>query len=131
VALVVALALGILLALLAKNVLLGDDSDTSQGPARRPPGTDPGISVSNHADPSKARDQAVRDLLAQRSKAVTGGNREQFLATVDPSDAAFYGKQSSLVDRLDALQFADWSYELAGDGPASVPTGPGSCRIAR
>ena len=75
--------------------------------------------------------QAVRDLLAQRSKAVTSGDRAQFLATVDPSDAAFYAKQSTLVDRLDALQFADWSYELAGDGPGFSPTGPASCRIAR
>jgi len=53
VALVVALALGILLALLAKNVLLGDDSDTGKSPTQAPT---PAISVSNHADPSKARD---------------------------------------------------------------------------
>ncbi len=122
VALVVALALGILLALLAKNVLLGDDSGPSQGASQAPTlAPTPGISVSNHADPSKARDQAVRDLLAQRSKAVTSGDRAQFLATVDPSDAAFYAKQSTLVDRLDALKFADWSYELAGDGPGFSP----------
>jgi len=122
VALVVALALGILLALLAKNVLLGDDSGPSQGASHAPTlAPTPGISVSNHADPSKARDQAVRDLLAQRSKAVTSGDRAQFLATVDPSDAAFYAKQSTLVDRLDALKFADWSYELAGDGPGFSP----------
>ena len=118
VALVVALALGILLALLAKNVLLGDDSDTGKTPSQAPT---PGISVSNHADPSKARDQAVRDLLAQRSTAVTSGDRAQFLATVDPTAADFYAAQSNLVDRLDALQFADWSYELTGDGPGFTP----------
>ena len=37
VALVVALALGILLALLAKNVLLGDDSDPSNSPTQGAP----------------------------------------------------------------------------------------------
>jgi hypothetical protein len=120
VALVVALALGILLALLAKNVLLGDDSDTSQRPSPSHLPT-PGVSVSNHANPSKARDQAVRDLLAQRSQAVTSGDRAQFLATVDPAAADFYAAQAALVDRLGALQFADWSYELTGDGPGFTP----------
>src|SRR4029079_11851223 len=106
-----------------KNVLLGDDSDPSKSPSQGAPtqAPTPGISVSNHADPSQARDRAVRHLLAQRSKAVTSGDRAQFLATVDPSDAAFYAKQSTLVDRLDALKFADWSYELAGDGPGFSP----------
>lgn len=118
VALVVALALGILLALLAKNVLLGDDSDPSKSPGQAPK---PGISVTHPADPSHGRDQAVRDLLAQRSKAVTSGDRALFLATVDPAAADFYAAQATLVDRLDTLQFADWSYELAGDGPGFAP----------
>jgi hypothetical protein len=113
VALVVALAVGILLALLAKQVLLDDDDKPDTGN----PHPTPLATVSHPADPSAARDQAIRDLLDQRAEAVTSGDRVRFLATVDPAAAGFYAAQSALADRLAALEFADWSYELTGDGP--------------
>ena len=120
-ALVVALALGILLALLAKNVLLGDDSDHQPEPQPRTGGAHPRhlASATMPTRPRRAtRPSATCSPSApRRSPAATG---QQFLATVDPADAAFYAKQSTLVDRLDALQFADWSYSWPATAPASA-----------
>lgn len=134
----VGLAFGVTRALLPDG---GDGSSAgaptgsaSAGPAGRTPGADPSVRPSP-TDPAQARNQAVEQLLAARAAAVTGKNRDAFLDTVDSAEESFFAAQAQLVDRLDAIDFASWSYEIVGDGPglpaARAAALPGGSTILR
>lgn len=58
------------------------------------------------------RGAAVRKVLAQRARAVRTGDREAFLATVDPSDARLRAAQGHLFDNLTRLPLAQWEYTI-------------------
>ena len=59
-----------------------------------------------------ARTAAVRALLARRSDAVMAHDRQEWLADVDPTQTAFLAQQATVFDRLQAVRFARWSYEV-------------------
>jgi len=69
-------------------------------------------------DLAAARTEAVTALLAQRAQAVLAGDPVAWQAVVDPLEADFAERQRTLIDRLSAIPFAEWGYELVGEGPA-------------
>jgi hypothetical protein len=60
----------------------------------------------------------IADLLARRGKAIRDHDKAAFLALIDPTAEQFRIEQSQLFDRLVHVPFSDWSYVLAGEGPA-------------
>jgi hypothetical protein len=66
----------------------------------------------------------IRDLLDARAQALTDGDRDAFLATVDHKDEAFVAQQQTLFDNLTELPVASVDYlvdDAAGLSPADVP----------
>ena len=117
-ALTLAAALGVAVAVGVSRLLL--DQPGAAGP--RPSASATGAprasgSATPSPDPTAGRAQAVADLLVTRSRAVTTGDRGLFLSTVDPTDADFATAQGQLFDRVSALDLAQWSYAVTGDGP--------------
>ncbi len=141
-ALVAALALGVGLALTATRLLFPDDV-AQPGPAASPSGSEPSPTGStdptdqaDQADPAAGRAEAVEKLLDQRALAVTSGDRDLFLDTVDPGATEFFGAQTRMFDRATSLEVADWSYQVTGDGPgltdaqaSALPPGAAIVRV--
>ena len=134
-------ALGVALALGASRLLLDDTGTAAPGPAGSASAAPSGGSSSSGAarptpDGAAARTQAVADLLVQRALAVTSGDRGLFLSTVDPDAGGFLAAQGVLFDRVAALDLAEWSYAVTGDGPgfsaeraAELPSGSVIVRV--
>lgn len=72
----------------------------------------------------RQRVSAVRRLLAQRARAVRTGDRQAFLATVDPGDARLRAAQQELFENLTRLPLAQWEYDLLAKAE-SGPSQPG------
>jgi hypothetical protein len=70
------------------------------------------------AQPPPAADRAaeVNRLLQRRARAIVGGDRAGFLATVDRRRPAYYQAQASLFARLRTVPFSAFSYQLLGRG---------------
>jgi hypothetical protein len=68
----------------------------------------------------KKRRLAVTELLAARSRAIRGRDREAFLALIDPAAGSFKDRQAIIFDRLVTLPISVWEYEYAGEGPQLV-----------
>jgi hypothetical protein len=79
-------------------------------------------------------DESLRDaalaLVEDRERALRDGDREAFLATVDPDELGFSATQARWFDNLALLPVGDVSYELgdedvmtqvAGDGDLQLP----------
>jgi hypothetical protein len=64
------------------------------------------------------RRDGIGDLLVRRGRAVRDHDKAAFLALIDPTAEQFRAEQSTLFDRLVDVPLSDWSYQLAGDGPA-------------
>lgn len=62
--------------------------------------------------------KAVTAVLRSRSRAVLTGDRDAFLATVDPTGGAFRARQGVLFDNLATLPLASWRETPAGTRPA-------------
>ncbi len=134
--------LGLGIALAANRLLLADDSPaptpSPTASASTPPSSapeTPSPSTSPSPDPTAGRTQAVEDLLAQRARALQTKDRDLFMSTVDPTATDFYTAQGELFDRVAALEMAEWSYQVVGDGPAltleraaALPPGSGIVR---
>jgi hypothetical protein len=60
----------------------------------------------------------IGDLLERRGKAIRDHDKVAFLALIDPTAEQFRIEQGQLFDRIVHVPLADWSYVLAGDGPA-------------
>jgi hypothetical protein len=106
----VLVALAVLAAAAVVWVVSGDDEPT--------PGPAPTASAPPSDDPAAGRGKAVQVLLEDRAQAVLSRDREAFLAQVDPSLTDFATAQRLLVDRLAEVPFAEWEYEVVGEGPA-------------
>ena len=88
--------------------------------------------VALHEDPSGAASRSMRtsgalpaptpaavtSVLQRRSHAVLHHDRSAFLATVDPSGAAFRAGQAVLFDNLVKVPLASWRESLADTRPA-------------
>jgi hypothetical protein len=137
VGLVVAALLGVALAVGVSRVVLDDTGSALPAPTRAPdstgapgsatgspsPSTDGSGVPSGSSSPSTvaARTTAVERLLADRSTALADGDRDLFLASVDPAATDFYAAQGQLFDRVAGLDLAEWSYAVTGDGPGFSP----------
>lgn len=82
------------------------------GPARETARTASSPAPAAAAAPSQQAN-SVAELLRQRSRAVLRGDRQAFLATVDPlADPAFRDAQRELFDNLADVPLREWSYPL-------------------
>jgi hypothetical protein len=80
----------------------------------------PGAPVARATD----RDAALRELLAQRERAVHDGDRAAFLATVDDAATpAFRTRQERIFDGLRSLPLASYRVELRTDEAADLSGG--------
>jgi len=82
-----------------------------------PTATERSPTATSSPDQAAARTAAVEALLAERSQAVLAQDGTAWQALVDPSATAFAEAQATLIDRLAAVPFAEWAYEVVGDGP--------------
>jgi hypothetical protein len=112
--------------LLAVNVAAGlggavvlDEHDDR--PSKASPSTVRGR-VAPGTDLDAARNQAVQALLATRAAAITNRDRDAWLSTVDPANAAFRDRQGDVFDALADVPISDWTYRLNPDSapPAGV-----------
>jgi hypothetical protein len=62
----------------------------------------------------KARDAAVRTILARRAAAVLSRDQRAWLADVDPENASFRRDQGTVFANLMEVRFASWRYESIG-----------------
>jgi hypothetical protein len=60
----------------------------------------------------------IADLLARRGRAVRDHDKAAFLALIDPTAEQFRVEEGQLFDRLVHVPLSDWTYQLAGEGPA-------------
>ncbi|MGN6244757.1 MAG: hypothetical protein ACTHQ3_13960 [Motilibacteraceae bacterium] len=96
------------------------------GPTAAPTGrVTAGTRVPSQVDPQAAaraaREQALADLLARRSRAVMHRDVTAWRATVDPREGAFAAQQDVLFSNLLRLPLAGWELAPGGEGPALSP----------
>jgi hypothetical protein len=109
---VAGLILAAILAAAGVAFVWGDDAQRAVSPPTPRP---TGQQTSNAVAGQRA---GIADLLARRGKAVRDHDKAAFLALIDPTAEQFRLEQSQLFDRLAHVPLSDWSYELAGEGPA-------------
>ena len=63
------------------------------------------------------REQALVDLLARRAEALLVGDRQAWLAGVDPQAPAFRERQAAVFDAARQLPLEKWTYRLGADRP--------------
>jgi hypothetical protein len=68
------------------------------------------------------QEDTVADLLKRRATALVNKNRNDFLATVDPHDAALRRQEGTWFDNLMAVPLTVWSYKLGGPKDAKLPS---------
>lgn len=105
----------------AATASCGEDDSSGEAPA------DPPASSSSAAgdadDPYQPTDEdraEIRDLLDARAQALEGGDRQAFLATVDPADDDLVDQQTTLFENLQKLPVTSVSYAV--DDAAGYPT---------
>jgi hypothetical protein len=111
--LVVTLIVGALLVAGVVVLVWGDDA--KRGASSNSSGASSDSDVTR--DPTIGRRAGVTDLLQRRGEAVRDHDKEAFLSLIDPTAEKFRAEQSEIFDRLVKVPLADWSYELAGEGP--------------
>ncbi len=116
--LLTAVAALVALVVLAGAALVWFDGTQEDDPAGPTPTTDASGSPSGPPDPAAGRAAAVQVLLEDRAQAVRSGDKDAFLAQIDPSQTDFATAQRLLVDRLAEVPFSQWEYEVVGAGPA-------------
>ena len=92
----------------------GDTAASSSGSSGTAGGDD------EHYQPTDEDRQQIRTLLRTRSKALEQGDRQAFLATVDPDDEKLVKQQTTLYDNLQLLPVESVSYSV--DDGAGYPT---------
>ena len=92
--------------------------------ARAPRSTDPPPTARATVEPlgaTELRDAAV-ELVEQREAALTGGDRDAFLATVDEDELQFVATQARWFDNLSAMPVDDLRLEPVDGGAADGGT---------
>lgn len=95
----------------------------------RPPAAAPTPTPTATDEPSRdvppdlegARTAAVEELLTARSQAILAADPAAWLAQVDPAATDFAASQARVAKRLAAVPFAQWDYQLIGQGPPLTP----------
>jgi len=85
-----------------------DDPSSRASATRSSPETDAAI----------RRHDAATSLLEARSRAILHRDKAAFLALIDPAASRFRTRQATIFNRLSKVPFADWEYELEGEGPS-------------
>lgn len=116
-----------LVAVVAAILVLLDGCSGDEG--SEPPG-DPATASSSgasatagddeHYQPTDEDRQQIRALLKTRANALERGDRQAFLATVDPADEKLVKQQSALYDNLQLLPVESVAYSV--DDGAGYPT---------
>jgi hypothetical protein len=88
------------------------------GPRQRPQQAAQGPAARGAADPRAE----VPKLLAKRAKAILGGDRAAFLATVDRRRTAYYRDQARLFARLRTVPFSAAEYQVTDERNWATPT---------
>ena len=109
---VAALILAAVLAAAGVAFVWGDDAEKGASPPTPHP---TGQQTNNAVAGQRA---GIADMLARRGKAVRDHDKAAFLAVVDPTAEQFRIEQGQLFDRLVHVPLSQWTYELAGEGPA-------------
>lgn len=65
-------------------------------------------------EPATRRVEAVEHLLDRRDRALTDGDRDAYLSTVDPARPRFRRREALVFDRVDELPVRAWDSELDG-----------------
>lgn len=89
--------------------------------------------VSSRPTAAPGMDDSLRDaaleLVAAREQALRDGDRDAFLATVDPDDLGFSATQARWFDNLAMLPVGDVSYELGDEEVMSQVSGDGDLQL--
>ena len=79
------------------------------------------------------KDESLREealaLLDERERALAAGDREAFLATVDPDELGFSATQTRWFDNLARLPVGDVSYELGDEDALAEVAGRGDLQL--
>lgn len=93
----------------------------------------PKPAVSSRSTVAPGMDDSLRDaaleLVAARDQALRDGDRDAFLATVDPDDLGFSATQARWFDNLAMLPVGDVSYELGDEAVMSQVSGDGDLQL--
>ena len=73
--------------------------------------------------------EAALALVDQREEALRSGDRDAFLATVDPDELAFSSTQARWFDNLGQLPVTDVSYELGDESVMTQVAGAGDLQL--
>lgn len=94
-----------------------------------PGGTAPSArSVAPPGKDESLREQALA-LIDERERALVAGDREAFLASVDPDELGFFATQSRWFDNLARLPVGDVSYELGDEEVMAKVGGRGDLQL--
>jgi hypothetical protein len=110
--LVIGLIVAAVLAAAGVALVWGDDAERGNSHQAASPTAQ---QTSNAAISHRA---GIGDVLQRRGRAVLAHDKAAFLADIDPTAEQFRAEQGQLFDRLVAVPLSEWSYQLAGDGPA-------------
>ena len=114
----------VLLLVLAGILSLGAGAAIGQATQPAPPSVPvavpsaPTSALRTTPDAAEQRAMSLTSLLAARSKAVLGRDKDAWLATVDPQASDFLAKQAQAFDNLRDVKFSAFGYEFAGVAPS-------------
>ncbi|MBD3926677.1 hypothetical protein IEZ26_18810 [Nocardioides cavernae] len=99
-----------------------------QPPDGSPAPDGPGRSAATAGTDGSLREQALA-LLDERERALADGDREAFLATVDPDELGFSATQARWFDNLARLPVGDVSFELGDEDALADDFDDGELRL--
>lgn len=98
------------------------------------PGEDPTpVTLPRRPAPPAGMDESLRqaalELVEARERALVAGDREAFLATVDPDDLGFSATQARWFDNVAQLPIGDVSYQLGDEDVMTRVSGAGDLQL--
>lgn len=91
------------------------------------------VTLPHRSAPAAGADESLRDaalaLVDEREQALRAGDRDAFLATVDPDELGFSATQARWFDNLALLPVADVSFELGDDAVLENVSGEGDLQL--
>lgn len=103
-----------------------------QGDADQRDGATP-LPLPARSAPPAGMDTSLRDaalqLVEERERALQDGDRDAFLATVDPDELGFSATQARWFDNLALLPVGDVSYELGDEAVMTQVAGAGDLQL--
>ena len=100
---------------------------------RQPPDDSPAPDRQERSAAPAGKDESLREealaLLDERERALADGDREAFLATVDPDELGFSATQARWFDNLARLPVGDVSFELGDEDALADDSDDGELRL--